>query len=44
LIRQHEKCINETIEMTKEDMILRNEADKIGSNILDYLNNLDVLL
>ena len=30
--------------MTKEDMILRNEADKIGSNIEDYLNSLDDLL
>ena len=25
-------------------MILRNEADKIGSNIEDYLDNLDQLL
>ena len=44
LIKQHEHYINDTIEMTKEDMMLRNEADKIGSNIEDYLNSLDDLL
>ena len=32
--------INETIELTKKEMHLRNEADKIGSNIEDYLNDL----
>ena len=36
--------INETIELTKREMQLRNEADKIGSNIEDYLDNLDHLL
>ena len=36
--------INETIELTKKEMHLRNEADKIGSNIEDYLTSLDVLL
>lgn len=37
LIKAHESHINETIELTKEEMYLRNEADKIGSNIEEYL-------
>jgi hypothetical protein len=44
LIKDHEQHINETIELTKQEMQLRNEADKIGSNIEDYLDNLDALL
>lgn len=44
LIKQHETHINETIELTKKEMHLRNEADKIGSNIEDYLDNLEDLL
>lgn len=44
LIKQHEQHINETIETTKAEMQLRNEADKIGSNIEDYLDSLEGLL
>lgn len=44
MIKDHEQHINETIELTKQEMQLRNEADKIGSNIEDYLDNLDALL
>lgn len=44
MIKEHEMHINETIELTKREMQLRNEADKIGSNIEDYLDNLDHLL
>ena len=44
MIKEHEMHINETIELTKREMQLRNEADKIGSNIEDYLDNLYHLL
>ena len=41
---EHQKHINNTIELVKEQMLLMNEADKIGSNIEEYLSSLSVSL
>lgn len=40
----HEEHINTTIELVKREMFLMNEADKIGSNIEKYLEDLDEVL
>lgn len=40
----HEEHINTTIELVKQEMFLMNEADKIGSNIEKYLDELDEVL
>lgn len=40
----HEEHINSTIELVKREMFLMNEADKIGSNIEKYLEDLDEVL
>lgn len=40
-MNSHEEHINTTIELVKHEMFLMNEADKIGSNIDKYLDDLD---
>lgn len=44
LMKTHERHINTTIDLVKQEMVLMSEADKIGSNIEDYLNNLELVL
>ena len=44
LLRHHEQHINLTIELTKKEMLIKSEADKIGSRIEDYLQNLGEVL
>ena len=43
-MKSHERHIYTTIESVKEEMLLMNEADKIGSSIEDYIGNLEVVL
>lgn len=43
-MKTHEKHINTTIDLVKQEMVLMGEADKIGSNIEEYLNNLEIVL
>jgi hypothetical protein len=43
-VKAHEKHINSNIELIKHEMVLMNEADKIGSDIESYLSNLESVL
>ncbi len=43
-MKHHEQHINLTIELTKKEMLIKSEADKIGSRIEDYLENLSSVL
>lgn len=43
-MKAHENHIYTTIESVKQEMLLMNEADKIGSNIEDYIGNLEDVL
>lgn len=43
-MKTHEKHINTTIDLVKEEMFLMGEADKVGSDIEKYLYSLESVL
>ena len=43
-MKSHERHINTTIELVKQEMFLMGQADKVGSNVEEYLNNLEIVL
>ena len=41
LINGHRKHIDDLVDVVKQEMILLNDVDKPGSDVEDYVNNLD---
>jgi len=44
MINGHRKHIDEVVDLVKNEMTLLNEVDKPGSDVEDYINNLDKML
>ena len=44
MINGHRKHIDDVVDLVKNEMTLLNEVDKPGSDVEDYVNNLDKLL
>lgn len=44
MINGHRKHIDDLVDLVKTEMSLLNEVDKPGSDVEDYVNNLDKLL
>jgi kinesin family protein 2/24 len=44
MINGHRKHIDDLVDLVKTEMALLNEVDKPGSDVEDYVNNLDKLL
>ena len=44
LINGHRRHIDDLVDLVKKEMVLLNEVDKPGSDVEDYVNNLDRLL
>ena len=44
LINGHRKHIDEVVDLVKQEMVLLNEVDKPGSDVEEYVNNLDQML
>ena len=44
MIQNHRSHIDEVVKVTKEEMSLLNEVDKPGSDVQEYVSNLDKVL
>ena len=44
IINGHRKHIDDVVDLVKREMVLLNEVDKPGSDVEDYVNNLDKIL
>ncbi len=44
MINGHRKHIDDVVDLVKTEMSLLNDVDKPGSDVEDYVNNLDKLL
>lgn len=41
MINGHRKHIDDVVDLVKQEMVLLNEVDKPGSDVEEYVNNLD---
>ena len=44
MINGHRRHIDEIVDLVKQEMVLLNDVDKPGSDVEEYVNNLDRLL
>ena len=44
LINGHRRHIDDVVDLVKQEMVLLNEVDKPGSDVEEYVNNLDQIL
>jgi kinesin family protein 2/24 len=44
LINGHRKHIDDVVDLVKQEMVLLNDVDKPGSDVEEYVNNLDQIL
>lgn len=44
MINGHRRHIDDVVDLVKQEMVLLNEVDKPGSDVEEYVNNLDAIL